>query len=41
MVQENIKFTFRRNDVFNDHNLKLTTEANKKCVNFLDITLDL
>ena len=27
--------------VFNDHNLKLTIEANKKCVNFLDITLDL
>ena len=26
---------------FNDHNLKLTIEANKKCVNFLDITLDL
>ena len=27
--------------IFNDHNLKLTIEANKKCVNFLDITLDL
>ena len=26
---------------FDDHNLKLTTEANKKCVNFLDLTLDL
>ena len=26
---------------FNDHNLKITIEANKKCVNFLDITLDL
>ena len=27
--------------VFGDHNLKLTIEANKKCVNFLDVTLDL
>ena len=27
--------------IFNDHNLKLTKEANKKCVNFLNITLDL
>ena len=27
--------------VFSDHNLKLTIEANKKCVNYLDITLDL
>ena len=27
--------------VFKDHNLKLTIEANKKSVNFLDITLDL
>jgi hypothetical protein len=26
---------------FSHHNLKLTIEANKKCVNFLDITLDL
>jgi hypothetical protein len=24
-----------------DHNLKLTIEANKKCINYLDITLDL
>ena len=27
--------------VFNDNKLKLTIEANKKCVNFLDITFDL
>ena len=27
--------------VFGAHNLKLTIEANKKCVNFLDVTLDL
>ena len=27
--------------VLSDHNLKLTIEANRKCVNFLDITLDL
>ena len=27
--------------VFSEHNLKLTIEANKKCVNFLDVTLDL
>ena len=27
--------------IFNDHSLKLTIEANKKCVNYLDITLDL
>lgn len=26
---------------FADHNLKLTIEANKKCVNFLDVTLDM
>ena len=26
--------------VFNDNKLKLTIEANKKCVNFLDITFD-
>ena len=26
---------------FNEHNLKLTIEANKKSVNFLDVTLDL
>ena len=26
---------------FSDHNLKLTIEANKKCINFLDVTLDL
>ena len=26
---------------FNEHNLKLTIEANKKTVNFLDVTLDL
>ena len=26
---------------FREHNLKLTIEANKKCVNFLDVTLDL
>ena len=27
--------------VFNDNKLKLTIEANKKCVNFLDVTFDL
>ena len=27
--------------IFNDHKLKLTIEANKKCVDYLDITLDL
>ena len=27
--------------IFNDHNPKLTIEANKKCVDYLDITLDL
>ena len=27
--------------IFSDHNLKLTIEANKKCVNFLDITFNL
>ena len=27
--------------IFNDHSLKLTIEANKKCVNYLNITLDL
>ena len=27
--------------LFNDNKLKLTIEANKKCVNFLDITFDL
>ena len=26
---------------FNEHNLKLTIEANMKCVNFFDVTLDL
>ena len=26
---------------FGEHNLELTIEANKKCVNFLDVTLDL
>ena len=26
---------------FADHNLKLTSEANKKCVHFLDVTLDM
>lgn len=26
---------------FADRNLKLTIEANKKCVNFLDVTLDM
>ena len=26
---------------FSDHNLRITVEANKKCVNYLDITLDL
>ena len=26
---------------FSDHSLKITIEANKKCVNYLDITLDL
>ena len=36
---ENIKKHICR--TFNDHNLKLTIEANKKCVNYLDITLDL
>ena len=28
-------------NTFGKHNLKLTIEANKKCVNFLDVTLDL
>jgi hypothetical protein len=27
--------------VFSDNNLKITIEANKKCVDYLDITLDL
>ena len=27
--------------IFSEHNLKITIEANKKCVNFLDITFDL
>ena len=27
--------------IFSDHNLKITIEANKKCVNYLDVTLDL
>ena len=36
---ENIKERICK--VFSDHNLKLTIEANKKCVNNLDITLDL
>ena len=36
---ENIKkYTCK---TFNEHNLKLTIEANMKCVNFLDVTLDL
>ena len=25
--------------IFSDHNLKITIEANKKCVNYLDVTL--
>lgn len=28
-------------EVINDNKLKLTSEANKKCLNFLDITFDL
>ena len=36
---ENIKKHICR--TFSDHNLKITIEANKKCVNYLDITLDL
>ena len=36
---ENIKKDISK--VFNDNNLKITIEANKKCVNYLDITLDL
>ena len=27
--------------IFSEHKLKITIEANKKCVNFLDITFDL
>ena len=27
--------------IFSEHNLKITIEANKKCVNYLDVTLDL
>ncbi len=38
-VIENIKK--RTCKVFSDNNLKITIEANKKCVNYLDITLDL
>ena len=36
---ENIKKRICK--IFNDHSLKLTIEANKKCVNFLDVTFDL
>ena len=36
---ENIKKRICK--VFNDHNLKITIEANKKCVDYLDITFDL
>ena len=36
---ENIKEHICR--TFSDHNLKINIEANKKCVNYLDITLDL
>ena len=36
---ENIKKQICK--VFSDNNLKITIEANKKCVNYLDITLDL
>ncbi len=36
---ENIKKRICK--VFSDNNLKITIEANKKCVNYLDITLDL
>ena len=36
---ENIKKDICK--VFNENNLKITIEANKKCVNYLDITLDL
>ena len=27
--------------IFSDHNLKITIEANKKCVDYLDVTFDL
>ena len=27
--------------IFSEHNLKITIKANKKCVNYLDVTLDL
>ena len=27
--------------IFSEHNLKIIIEANKKCVNYLDVTLDL
>ena len=36
---ENIKKQICK--TFGEHNLKLTIEANKKCVNYLDVTLDL
>ena len=36
---ENIKKQICR--TFNEHNLKITIEANKKCVNYLDVTFDL
>ena len=36
---ENIKKIICR--TFNENNLRLTIEVNKKCVNYLDITLDL
>ena len=36
---ENIKKRICK--VFNDLNLKITIEANKKCVDYLDITFDL
>lgn len=36
---ENIKKAICK--TFSDHNLKISIEANKKCINYLDITLDL
>ena len=36
---ENIKKQICR--TFNEHNLKITIEANKKCVSYLDVTFDL
>ena len=37
---ENIKKQICRTFI-NEHNLKITIEANKKCVNYLDVTFDL